>query len=208
MSTCHVLSRKGKFNPKLFLPKIPSKTANTEIEATLRYRALRLGTYYPGCASSAVGTLGNPTYIGEAPYVGPPPTSASRLDLLPSSSQLTLDKVRMSPESPPERPTSYPLGKYQISFIISMLFRLLYFMVADENLNIRWDWILNRIVSDNNGGRYIRRLKSELVSKDLTEFVTDCNQQHCACVQSNILSRPRLARPTGTKNDAFENLPS
>jgi hypothetical protein len=99
--------------------------ANSEIQATAQFKPSRFGGpyYYPGYSGS-LGTLGNPTYFGQVPYVGmaSPPTTAG-MGLFPYSlgTHVVTAKVPSSPDSPPERPSSYP-GKRNFSTTVLLIF--------------------------------------------------------------------------------------
>nr|WCH76297.1 doublesex M2 [Muscidifurax uniraptor]WCH76298.1 doublesex M2' [Muscidifurax uniraptor] len=92
--------------------------ANSEIQATAQFNATfggyYRGGYYPPSAYSNslanLGNLGNPTYFGQVPYVGlASPTDTTALGLLPYfGTHVVSPKVPSSPDSPPERPSSYP----------------------------------------------------------------------------------------------------
>ena len=109
----------------LYLPS----PAYSEIQAMAQIKASRFGNpyYYPSYASS----MSNPTYVGQVSYVGmtSPPTPAG-LSLFPyPPAHMMSAKVPSSPDSPPERPSSYP-GEFTSFLTIIHFLNMLCYVIC------------------------------------------------------------------------------
>ncbi|XP_046434026.1 protein doublesex-like isoform X1 [Neodiprion virginianus] len=83
--------------------------ANAEIRTLAFWEAARFihgGGYYYNCYGTPTGTAASgPTYLPQAPYIGPPPPTA-HLGLQHPLYAHVVNRVPSSPDSPPERPAT------------------------------------------------------------------------------------------------------
>ena len=67
------------------------------------------GSYWHDNYAATAATVGAPTYLGQAPYIGmaPTPATAHLGPLLhPLNAHMLATRVPLSPDSPPERPAT------------------------------------------------------------------------------------------------------